>query len=438
MKKVLIVLGISALLALSGPAIAELCTIDQVPAATLLVPYFAVDVSDDACASRTGIQTLFSVNNASATATIAHVTLWTDWSVPTLDFDIYLTGYDVQTMNLYDLFCSGNLPSTGFGVSNHGPYSGPGIAYPSCNNGNTPGNAPVYADGVLLSVPNLLDHLKAWHTGNESPVLSGQCASSSTGDIATGYITIDQTNDCSVLFPAESTYYPAGANSILGVSNQLWGDYFYLNPAQDFAQGFASVHIEALEDWQPPSGVTFYGRYTPALDLTDYREPLGTTYGARYALAGGFDGSDFFVWREGDSTTSSVGCGGAPGWWPLGNDNQTGASPLIAFDEYENVEIIPPPPISCPPEICQPTEIVLIPNETQIIAVGTDLPTGAFEFGWYYMNFQHNKTAYGVGNYGQAWATQRMTHDGRFSAGWDAIALDNMCYPLINNPGPLP
>ena len=36
---------------------------------------------------------------------------WTDWGVPTLAFDIYLTGYDVQTLNLRDLF-AGNLPMT--------------------------------------------------------------------------------------------------------------------------------------------------------------------------------------------------------------------------------------------------------------------------------------------------------------------------------------
>ena len=31
---------------------------------------------------------------------------------PTLDFDIYLTGYDVQTINLRDIFVAGNLPRT--------------------------------------------------------------------------------------------------------------------------------------------------------------------------------------------------------------------------------------------------------------------------------------------------------------------------------------
>ena len=50
---------------LSG-ASAEMCTMDQVPAATLLLPYFEVDLTGDDC-----ITTLFAVGNASAAPTIA-------------------------------------------------------------------------------------------------------------------------------------------------------------------------------------------------------------------------------------------------------------------------------------------------------------------------------------------------------------------------------
>lgn len=57
------------LLALAVPARAEIGTIDAVPAATLLLPYFEVDLTNP-----NGITTLFSVNNASASAAVAHVT----------------------------------------------------------------------------------------------------------------------------------------------------------------------------------------------------------------------------------------------------------------------------------------------------------------------------------------------------------------------------
>ena len=93
------------------------CRVANQPAATLLVPYFEVDLNDP-----DGATTLFSVNNASAKPALARMVLWTDWGVPTLAFDIYLTGYDVQTLNLRDLF-TGTLPRTGPAISNTGALS---------------------------------------------------------------------------------------------------------------------------------------------------------------------------------------------------------------------------------------------------------------------------------------------------------------------------
>ena len=97
MRNCAIVLLLAGLLA-SAPARAVICTVDEVPAATLLLPYFEVDLGEPV-----GPRTLFSVNNASATAVLAHVVVWSDLSVPVLDFNIYLTGYDVQTINLRDV-----------------------------------------------------------------------------------------------------------------------------------------------------------------------------------------------------------------------------------------------------------------------------------------------------------------------------------------------
>lgn len=74
---------------LAKPAAALICTIDDVPAATLLLPYFEVDLSNP-----NGVTTWFSVNNASPKAVLAHVVIWSDLSVPVLGFDVYLTGYD--------------------------------------------------------------------------------------------------------------------------------------------------------------------------------------------------------------------------------------------------------------------------------------------------------------------------------------------------------
>jgi hypothetical protein len=107
MKKICLCLALASLVGLGGQAFAVINTIDDVPAATLLLPYFEVDIVDP-----NGVNTLFSINNASATAVLAHVTVWSDQSVPVLDFDVYLTGYDVQMINLRDIFVNGNLPRT--------------------------------------------------------------------------------------------------------------------------------------------------------------------------------------------------------------------------------------------------------------------------------------------------------------------------------------
>jgi hypothetical protein len=107
MKKTALCLALLGLLALGGQAFAVICTIDDVPAATLLLPYFEVDLTN-----ANGVNTLFSVNNASASAVLAHVVVYSDLSVPVLDFNIYLTGYDVQTVSLRDILVGGNLPRT--------------------------------------------------------------------------------------------------------------------------------------------------------------------------------------------------------------------------------------------------------------------------------------------------------------------------------------
>src|SRR5438552_12841329 len=80
------------------------CDIGVYPAATLLLPYFEVDT---AAAQGAGTTTLFTITNTSRYPQIAHVTVWTDWSFPVLTFNIFLTGYDVQGINLFDVIVRG-------------------------------------------------------------------------------------------------------------------------------------------------------------------------------------------------------------------------------------------------------------------------------------------------------------------------------------------
>src|SRR2546423_15516091 len=107
MKKTVLCLALLGLLALGGQAFAVICTVDDVPGATLLLPFFEVDL-----ANPNGVTTLFSINNTSATAILAHAVVWSDLSFPVLDFNVYLIGYDVLSINLPDIFFRGNLPLT--------------------------------------------------------------------------------------------------------------------------------------------------------------------------------------------------------------------------------------------------------------------------------------------------------------------------------------
>src|SRR6185503_16118251 len=159
-------------------AFALIGTVDAVPAATLLLPYFEVDLDN-----ANGVTTLFSINNASATSQLAHVTVWSEASIPVLDFDVYLTGYDVQTFNLRDILVNGVLPQTGFALNNppngvpgspKGAFSVAKFPFASCNGTAAPPVPPVYAIPGLST--NFRTHLRAVLTGKKSPI-DGTCAS---------------------------------------------------------------------------------------------------------------------------------------------------------------------------------------------------------------------------------------------------------------------
>src|ERR1700688_2202975 len=276
MKKTALSLALVGLLALGGQAAAVICTIDAVPAATLLLPYFEVDLNNP-----NGLTTLFSVNNASATAILVHVVLWSDLSVPVLDFNIYLTGYDVQSVNLRDIIVAGNIPQTASAgqdpndkISPKGIFS-QDINFASCNGKLPPPPLPSFFTA----------HLQAALTGKPSAILKGNCAGQALGDnIARGYITMDTVNNCTLRFQGDTGYFLAGGGGDVTNQNILWGDWFIVNTTQNFAEGGTLVHIEA-DATNPATSTsgryTFYGRYD-AWTAVDNREPLGNTVAARY------------------------------------------------------------------------------------------------------------------------------------------------------------
>ena len=62
--------------------------------------------------SANGTNTVLTIQNASATAILLNVVLWTDYGLPTDKFLIYLTGYDQETVDLGQVFRR-ILPRTG-------------------------------------------------------------------------------------------------------------------------------------------------------------------------------------------------------------------------------------------------------------------------------------------------------------------------------------
>src|SRR5690349_21574919 len=91
---------------------AEINVVDRVPAATLLLPYFEVDPTN-----ATGTKTVMTVGNIGATETVAHVILWTDAGVPTINFDVRIPAKGVTEIDLGALFATGARPqSTAGGI----------------------------------------------------------------------------------------------------------------------------------------------------------------------------------------------------------------------------------------------------------------------------------------------------------------------------------
>ncbi|HUP49877.1 MAG TPA: hypothetical protein VNA04_13910 [Thermoanaerobaculia bacterium] len=345
----------------------DTCDIGTAPAATLLLPYFEVNTTDR--------NTIFTIVNTSRDAAIAHVTLWTDWSFPVLDFNVYLTGYDVQGLSLRDIIFNGIIAPTatagvagttdvggtaGTGLS---PYGGLSRQRPNVNDNfaGPAGSAAIACTNLPGSIPPALTAAIQTALINGSYVIPGlteSCTAAqrvgSTGgtdplhpaNTAVGYVTIDVANKCSLRLPTDPAYF---ATDIL-FDNVLTGDYetFDSSAASNYAGGSPLVHIRAIPEGGPagtlavnPDGVTavtnlpftFYSRYQThagadaRLRVLDRRQPLPSQWAARYIQGGGLSTS-YKVWREG--VTGATGCANAS------LNSALTIAEIVRFDEHEN------------------------------------------------------------------------------------------------------
>ncbi|MEM7582500.1 MAG: hypothetical protein AAF560_03900 [Acidobacteriota bacterium] len=381
---------------------------DEVPAATLLIPHFMIDL--DAC-DPAGLNTVVKITNASPEATVAQLTFWSDWGAPVIEYQIYLSGYDVETLDLADHFCNGNVAITGPNTSPHGHLSGDPAMLTDCDL-FFPFQNPVL-------VGSILDRFRRGHTGQPLSSIGGNCFGATYGDnVARGYMTIDVVDRCALLFPHQGGYF----QSVASFENRLLGEYFYVDPATGFYQSYPAIHIEADGEGLTfgPGDHTFYGRFVSGL-ATDRREPLPTTFGASFVRSEIVEvGTELLIWRESPGVLDSQGavCDSSPGEFPLA------APEALAFDEEEN-----PFAVSLAAEL-QTQRLVLVdsipPSETA---------------GWLLMDLSHDAQG-GVFNDGltQSWATTltpRLDAVARDPgdppapsppfAGFPAVHLDNLC-----------
>ncbi len=387
-----VVVACLVLISLASPATAEMCALDPVPAATLLLPYFEVDLD---AAPGAGVNTVFTIHNALPTPTLGHVVFWTDWSQPVLDFDIFLTGYDVQTVDVYDVFVNGNLPVTADEQSDQGQDGGrAGDPTSSCDgtvdscsphgshpawDGTFVGNGAAGSLDCLQIFPFFVNPLlegtrladiQAKHTGQ--PV-DGACFGADHGDNrARGYVTIDNADTCSLIYPYEAGYFAAGTGpGVANNVNQLWGDWYFVDPSNPSTLPIdALVHVEAddaFDGTSTPTGNTFYGRYTGGIDN---REPLGSAWGFSYWSAAPAQVTDLIVWRDStadDQNGNGYLCAVGPGWLPLEETN------VVCFNQTENAV-----------ELC--TDSACFPLESQRLELGTGDLDVAFNAGWCTLN----------------------------------------------------
>jgi hypothetical protein len=325
-------IGLCALLAMASalPSHAVVGANDNVPAATLLLPYFEVDLNNG-----NGPQTSIRLSNASATAILANVTLWTDWGIPTRSFVIYLTGYDTAEIDLRLVF-KGHLPRTASDgqdppdqISPQGNFS-QDINFASCNG--------VLPYTTLLPAADVTA-LRNAHTGLASTTFGGSCGGKAYGDgRARGYVTIDTVNQCTLSNPSSAGYLVSGGAGIATNQNVMVGSYTTIDRSQGFATTEPLVHIEASPInpiSSTPGEPTFYGRLVNNT-AADNREPLGTIWNARYLNGGSFTGGTHFIaWQDPGQVVAPATCGNTPAPFPLV------LGEVLAFNEQEDVSISP-------------------------------------------------------------------------------------------------
>jgi hypothetical protein len=393
------------------------CDIGNYPAATLLLPHFRVETA------RHDADTLFSVVNVSDQPRLARVTIWTDWGYPVLSFPIYLTGYDAQSISLYDVIVNGVLaPPVGTSISTPpGKFSASNEANPHLdlsNCANIPANIP---ESVRRAAQSAL--VSGVYEG--CGIVGSPAATHLTAFMAEGYATIDVVGGCSSRLPLDHNYFERD----LLFDNVLTGEVIILNPATKSAKSSSLVHVRAVREGgfagivEPaPFKRTFYDRLTAdGVRGVDRRQPLPSTFAARW-VQGSTAGinTDFTIWREGiiEAPLTCVN---------VVKNSAIGIGTIVRFDEHENPVIFSQGQITVGP-VYPPTLPAASTTSTASSSYPLlQSPAGDFA-GWMYLNLNTDTS-----QPEQNWVTYSMAPTALSFGQTQSIAtaLGNGCSPVV-------
>lgn len=395
----------------------DTCDIAVLPAATLLLPYFEVDLDLHRGLRST---TLFTITNTSPLEQIAQVTLWTDYAYALLTFSVHLTGYDMQSINLYDVLKFGTLAPGR--TAAHGDLSrrNGALDLSDCDampRQLTPAQIvrlqQAFLRGVATAAGSEPHCANAGYSGKQS---------------ATGYATIDVVGSCTTLNPSMPGYY----TEAIRFDNVLTGDYQHVDALHTYAQGGSLVHIRAIPEggdartraaglaaYRVNLPRTFYENYQSGPNKQfDARQPLPSTFAARYidGVTGSFE-TTFKIWMQGEAVTCKTAV----------HNQHLPIADLVTFDEEENAAGSLPPscPITCP--IFSPG----FPASGRFAFDGGIFPIVDDTIaGWIYLNLNDDSHAT---RQRQAWVISSMAAEGRYSVDVDATALGNGCSPAVGD-----
>ncbi|HEV7922575.1 MAG TPA: hypothetical protein VGR02_17465 [Thermoanaerobaculia bacterium] len=387
------------------------CDIGQYPAATLLLPHFEVDINSQATKA---LNTIFTVINTSRTPQMARVTLWTDLGYPGTWFNMFLSGYDAQTISLYEILARGRYPLTSVNTASgsasiqnlQNPYF---VQDEMCN---TSGG---------MAGPMMLQRLQKIFTTGERD--EANCRVGTSHKNAVGYVTIDVINSCAITSPLDPSYW----TETLLFDNVLTGEYERINPEStlgNYAGGNPLVHIRAVPEGgaagsDPGTALpyTFYDRYTPAgARKFDRRQPLPSTFSARFIEGGrtGFQ-TNYVMWRETLTAGTKSECD-----YALNAKMPVARAQIVRFDEHENALAL--------------AADAFAPASSSVPTTSSMLPpmASADNGGWLWISLDNGASKRELNPYStrrpsQNWMIVQMYSEGRYGVDFDASWLANGC-----------